>query len=329
MKSNTPFRLIPALLAVVSLLPGVLRAEGPRKVDDLAGRRVLVLGDSITQGGDYVSFIEYYLAKLYPEKNFDLVSIGLASETVSGQSEQGHPFPRPCVFERLERALDKVKPQTVVACYGMNDGIYHPQSPERMKAYQDGILRLVRDAMAKGATSVILVTPPLFDARAFGNNVMKDGDPWKYFRPYYKYEDVLQDYSRWLMTIRMPGVTSVDLHTPMAAALAERCKKDAGFKFAGDGIHPSPLGHLVMAQAVLRGLGVQIPAGDLDAELARIQADPLYKLVNQHRRLRSDNWLPYVGYTRGGTFNKASIDDTEKAATELQKRIDALRRPAK
>ncbi len=80
----------------------------------------MVLGDSITQDGRYVSFVAYYLNKRYADQAFDIVSIGLASETTSGLSEPGHPFPRPCIHERLERALAKVKPQVLIACYGMN-----------------------------------------------------------------------------------------------------------------------------------------------------------------------------------------------------------------
>ena len=42
-------------------------------VDSLAGKRVVFLGDSITQAGGYVTFASYYLAKLYPQKTFDTV----------------------------------------------------------------------------------------------------------------------------------------------------------------------------------------------------------------------------------------------------------------
>ncbi len=49
------------------------------------------------------------------------------------------PFPRPCVHERLDRALEKFRPTVVTIAYGMNDGIYYPPSPERLVAYQQGI----------------------------------------------------------------------------------------------------------------------------------------------------------------------------------------------
>ena len=101
----------------------------------------MVLGDSITQGGGYVTFIEYLLEKQYPALTFDIISVGLSSETTSGLSEEGHAggkFPRPCLHERLGRALEAVKPTLVVACYGMNDGIYLPYSEDRMQLFVTG-----------------------------------------------------------------------------------------------------------------------------------------------------------------------------------------------
>ncbi|MDI1249346.1 MAG: GDSL-type esterase/lipase family protein, partial [Lacunisphaera sp.] len=128
----------------------------------LAGKRVLVLGDSITQDGRYVSTLEYYLQQLAPETKCDLISIGLSSETVSGLTEPDNQRPRPCVLERLDRALNAVKPQVVFACYGMNDGIYHPSSPERLAAFTTGLHQLITQVRAAGA-ELVLITPPVFD----------------------------------------------------------------------------------------------------------------------------------------------------------------------
>ena len=293
---------------------------------DLAGKRIVILGDSITQDGRYVSLLEYYLDKRYPDEKFDIVSIGLASETTSGLSEPGHPFPRPCVHERLERALTKVKPQLLIACYGMNDGIYHPQSSQRMRAFHDGVTRLIRTAQKNGVEQIVLLTPPVFDATAYAQ-VMKDGEEWHYFRPYVNYDSVLASYAHWIMSLQIQGVTPIDLHTAMAIALAERRKTDPKYRLAGDGIHPGDVGHLIMAKEVLRGLGEKFADGGEEQQWERIANNELFGLVSQRRKLRSDAWLSYVGYTRGDTFHSDSIDDVEKKASELQEKIDRLRNP--
>src|SRR4051812_15319311 len=60
--------------------------------------RIVFLGDSITHGGEYVTYLEAYLLTHFPEKHYEIIDVGLPSETVSGLSEPGHAggaFPRP------------------------------------------------------------------------------------------------------------------------------------------------------------------------------------------------------------------------------------------
>jgi len=91
----------------------------------------------------------YQLQKSYPNRTFDVYPLGLSSETVSGLSEDGHAggrFPRPCLFERFDRLLSKVKPDVLIACYGMNDGIYQPLEASRFAAFQNGIQNMIAQA---------------------------------------------------------------------------------------------------------------------------------------------------------------------------------------
>jgi len=294
--------------------------------EPLANKRVLWLGDSITQAGDYVTFIEYFLEKQYPADRFDVISIGLASETASCLSEKAHPFPRPCVQERLQRALSLVKPQIVIACYGMNDGIYHPQSAERMQAFQQGIEKLVAAVHAAGA-EMILLTPPPFDALPVkGKVVPKTAADFGFMVPYAGYDEVLGDYARWEMQLSKSEAAVIDLYGPMDAYIAKQRATDAGFSFARkDGIHPDLEGHLLMVQIVLRGLGVPVFTGDLSSKLKVVEADPLYGLIKEQREARSEGWLKYLGYTRGETVKSDSVTDVEAKNAALQIKIDALR----
>ena len=85
----------------------------------------LFLGDSIIQAGHYVDYIEtWYL--LNEAEAPDIIDLGVSSETVSNSSEPDHPFARPWLHSRLDDVLARIQPDLVVACYGMNDGIYHP-----------------------------------------------------------------------------------------------------------------------------------------------------------------------------------------------------------
>jgi len=277
--------------------------------DLLAGKRVMILGDSITQDGTYVSYLEYFLTKQYPERSFDIINVGLSSETASGLSEVGHAggsFPRPCVHERLQRSLDAVKPQRVVACYGMNDGIYQPYSEAIMKAFQDGITKLADSCRAAGA-QLILVTPPVFEGGA--------------------YDEVLGKFSEWEVAHPPKGVIAVaDLHTSMAAARAERRKASPDFRFTNDNVHPSELGHVVMAQSILQGLGIPMPQGKAEDLLAAAHADPLFSLVCKHRSTRSNGWLNHIGYTRERTVapKTGDIEAVEASAKQIQTTINKM-----
>src|SRR5947209_219100 len=146
------------LTLLAASLPLLLGGSAPAIAADpppLTGvRRVVFLGDSITYSGQYVEFLEAYLRVRDPAPHREFLDLGLPSETVSGLSEPGHAegqFPRPDLHERLDRVLAKTRPDLVVACYGMNDGIYHPFGEERFQRFQEGIRFLRGRAVASGA----------------------------------------------------------------------------------------------------------------------------------------------------------------------------------
>jgi lysophospholipase L1-like esterase len=303
------------LLALLSL-DCYAQTPVPAGVQQLANKRVLVLGDSNTQNGMYLSFIEYFLQKTHPELQFDIVNAGLASETASGLTEDGHPGPRPCIHERLDRALADAKPKLVMACYGMNDGIYKPLDPERTQSFRDGINQLVKKCQAAGA-EVILITPPAFDVDCQGGIEKNKFD----------YNTVLDAYAEWELTTRPGGATVIDLHVPMSAVV-KPMKAAHPLHRQGDGVHPTDMGHFVMAHAILKGLGQPLPEGNLPEQFVAVQADPLFKLIRQRQSARAHGWLNYIGFTR---VNKTTpphendIAEVEKNAAELQVQIDRVR----
>jgi lysophospholipase L1-like esterase len=148
-----------AVLAVASCLgwSRLAGAEEP-KANTPAGNTVLFLGDSITAAGGYVRIIEAELAKQAPP--WKVINHGMSSETVSDLSEEYHPGRRPCLFSRLDKELADAKPDWVVACYGINDGIYHPYNEKRFAAYQAGVMTLIKKVKASGARLVLLTAPP-------------------------------------------------------------------------------------------------------------------------------------------------------------------------
>lgn len=316
----------PSLRFLVALLGGLsigfsLFSQSPLELHD---KRIVFLGDSITNKGTYVSFLSYILQKRNPQLSYDIISIGLGSETAAGTSERDHPFPRPCIHTRLDSALEITKPDIVFACYGMNDGIYHPLNAERFLDYQDGIESLVEKISAANAQAILL-TPPLFDAGAKKALAPAGSSDFGYKLPYAQYNDVLRTYGKWIMLSDLPVSGKIDLNTPMLDYNRARQASEPEFHLAKDGVHPGDLGHLLIAVTILNSFGITVE-GNLNEILASIKADPLFVEIDKRRQMRSKGWLEFIGYERGERVKTDSVDEVEAKAAELQAKIDTLRR---
>ena len=293
-----------------------LNALSARAADDLlpGARRVLVLGDSITHSGQYVEAVEAYFATRFPGRSIEFLNLGLPSETVSGLSEDGHAggkFPRPDLHERLARVLEKVRPDTVIACYGMNDGIYLPFADARFAAFSNGLMRLRERVTAAGAR-MIHVTPPVFDeAKGQGPG----------------YASTLDRYSDWMLGQRAAGWNVVDLHGPMNRVLIERRKADPKFFLAGDGVHAGELGHWIMVKQILLHLGAKDLA-KVESATEMVGVHPngarILKLVQQKQRALKDAWLADAGHKRPGMSKGLPLPEAQARAAELDEQIRTL-----
>lgn len=185
----------------------------------------------------------------------------------------------------------------------MNDGIYLPLDKDRFAAFQKGVTKLIEQCKEAGVKQIFLVTPPIYDFTPKAGEFNSDA--------------VLTEYAKWEVALKVPGVTVIDLHTAMRKARDGRAEP-----FSKDKVHPGDDGHLVIARAVLAALGVKPP----DETVATIKADPLYKLVEEKRGMRSAAWMKHVGYTREKTVKPEPLGTAEADAAKVQEKVDALRR---
>lgn len=318
--AGKPMRALVFLAALLCCLPPlIVQAAEPTNV--LARlqnvNRIVFLGDSITYSGQYIETIEAYFVTRFLERRIEFLNLGLPSETVSGLSEDGHAdgkFPRPVLSERLARVLEKTKPDLVIACYGMNDGIYLPFNEERFQKFKDGILSL-RDQVSAAGVKIIHVTPPTFDE-------VKGRHPG--------YNNALDRYSDWLLAQRASGWDVVDLHGPMNRYLAEHRQRDPNFFLARDGVHCNEEGHWIIAKQILLHLGANNLA-TIENPSAMLTFNPngpqLLKLIQQRQRMTKEAWLTDVGHKRPGMTKGLPLAEATYKAAEMETQIRQLVAP--
>ncbi len=321
----------------VRLIPTAMAQEpAPGARAFVSAKRVVILGDSITYDGKWVDFLETWLRLTYPDSTAEILNLGLPSETASGLSEAGHAggaFPRPALNERLDRVLQKTHPDLILACYGMNDGIYFPFSEDRLKSFQEGIQRLHEKAAHEGIR-VIHLTPPIFDPVPLGGRTLPAGRD-TYPQPYEAYNQVLDQYSSWLVGQRSQGWQVIDVHAAMNHFVAERRARDDKFTVSPDGVHPNEQGHWLITREVLKEFGA--PAAEIsDPEATALLASfsPVGKkdraqvlaLVRKRQVLLKDAWLTSVGHQRPGMNSGKPLPDAQKEAESLTGELNGLLR---
>jgi lysophospholipase L1-like esterase len=282
--------------------------------------RIVFLGDSITQAGDYVADCECWL--LAHGFQTEVLNIGLASETASDltpEENAGHlksyGFGRPFVSERLDRALAATKPDLLFACYGMNDCSGLPPDAAGTRRFAEAVTKLRDAAIKANVKRVVICTPPVFDNK--GNVQQKVQD------------ENLTRYTTWLLSKRADGWDVVDIHTPMREALDEGRAKNPAFEFAGDGVHPGREGHWLMAREILEQFfGAKLEGVARAEDLFPARGTEIRKLVHERMGVLFDAWMTQIGHGRpgvpGGPGAKPgpSVAEANVKAAEFAKKIE-------
>ncbi len=278
-------------------------------------KRIVFLGDSITYRGSYVAYFEAWLLTQNLKPMPTVINVGLPSETVSGLSEQGHAggrFPRPALSERLQRVLDKTKPDLVFACYGINCGIYQPFDETRFKRYQRGIEELDKVVKARGA-QLVLLTPPMFD-----DQVAKKE---------FSYNNVLDRYSDWLLSKRKEGWLVIDVHGPMMREVARRRQTNPDFTFQRDAVHPNTAGHWLVTQQLIRacsGSGATLAASPTAMLAADHVSTKTLRIIEKRMALLRNAYLTAAGHQRPGIAKGLPLEEAQAQAAALTAEINRL-----
>jgi len=282
------------VFAWLTLAVLVVNPSGSTTFDDgfylKGGETVVFFGDSITQAGTYVEYVEAFLLTRFPEKRFRIVNRGVSSETISGTSEPDHDPVRPCAHDRFTRDVVFEKPDVIVACFGMNDGNYHPFDEERFDRFKRGVRRLIDRTRTETQARLVILTPPPFDPY---RRLVLDPEAKTYGYKYaaVDYDATLEQYSRWLMGLKEKDVLVVDLHSAMNEHLKKRRATRVSFGFQQDGIHPDATGHWLMAQTLLLAWKAPGMVAELHLDASRgVAADGRVTNIRKEGNSLSFDW---------------------------------------
>lgn len=287
-------------------------------------KRILFLGDSVTDDGKYIAYMDMYFRYHMPDKKLDFINLGVSSETASGLSEPDHPFKRPCVHERIDRALSESKPDWVVVCYGINDGIYYPFSEQRFNAYKIGIINIINKIRNIGA-EIILMTPPPFDGKSMINTTLlpDNAEKFSYMEPFRDYDNVMEVYSNWILNEMKKEVDRVvDIRTPIKHYIETKRSTNPDY-ISGDGIHPNAQGHWIMTKALIKAL-FNISLEQEPYYIMNPQASPVFTLLMERFLLLSSAWKEHVGHSNPYKAESMPLTEALCLSSEMAEGIKEL-----
>lgn len=212
-----------------------------------ANARVAIIGDSITEQKLYSRYMEAYLLACTGRPDIHVFQFGWSGERAGGFAA------------RLKNDLSVFNPNVATTCYGMNDGSYTAYTAAIGAEYEKN-MRLVLDGLkAVGVKSVAVGSPGAVDTKFFTR-----------FEPAVYNDNLahLRDIAKKLAGEY--GQSFANVHDTMIDAMAKaKPVLGANYDVCGpDGFHPGPNGHLLMAQAFLKGLGLDGNIGEITVDLA-------------------------------------------------------------
>ncbi|MDB4657165.1 SGNH/GDSL hydrolase family protein [Verrucomicrobiales bacterium] len=211
------------------------------------GDRIAIVGDSITEQKLYSKFIETYLLACTPQWDLQVFQFGWGGERAPGFAA------------RQENDLAFWKPDVITTCFGMNDGSYQSYKPEIGERYETG-MRAILDRFKKDGVAFVVGGPGVVDSATFAKD-----------KP--EFDIVYNENLKQLDAIAKKladenGFVHAEVFDTMMTVMT-KAKAEMGelHPVAGrDGVHPGANGHLAMAFAFLKALGVS-------GEIANISLD--------------------------------------------------------
>jgi lysophospholipase L1-like esterase len=290
------------------------------------GDKVVFYGDSITEQRLYTTFAETFVLTRFPNLKVTFIHSGWGGDRVGGGG--GGP-----IDLRLERDVFAYQPNVVTIMLGMNDGSYQGPNQQITDIYEKGYEHIIDSLQTKlPGVRLTLIQPSPYDDVTQPPNFPGG------------YNAVLQNFSQFVKDqAAKNNQNTADFNTPMVAMLIKANATDPNLaqQIIPGRIHPSPAGHLIMAEALLKSWNAPATVSDIEIDAASqkvVHADNSkvddLRIGDTISWTETDNALPMPthSFDSNDDMNKivnlvlASSDFTD-ALNEEPLRITALKAP--
>lgn len=207
------------------------------------GDRVCFVGNSITDGGHYHSYIWLYYMTHFPFEEMWMANCGVGGDTSLE------------ILNRLDGDVFAKRPNVITLTFGMNDSgyfEYNGSEPEKFAAEKLGISRkyfyeIEKRLKNRPDTRMVMIgTSPYDQTSTFNDNIFRNKN--NTIGKIVAFQDSAAKANNWEF---------VDFWAPMNKINEEQQKLDPKFTICGnDRIHPDNDGHLVMAYLFLKAQGM-------------------------------------------------------------------------
>lgn len=231
------------------------------------GERVVFVGNSITHGGHYHSFVWLYYMTRFPNKPITIMNAGIGGESAWD------------IKDRLDYDVFDRKPTYVTLTFGMNDTGYDifwkenakELSEQRIEKSLESFREIEKRLLAENKMTKVLIGGSPFDETTKLNSLLF----------LHKNDAILKIIDAQRKAAKKNGWGFVDFNQPMVQISLEEQKKDSTFTFCRvDRIHPDNDGQMVMAYLFLKAQGL---AG---VEVSDISIDANNKNLLSHRNCK-------------------------------------------
>lgn len=230
------------------------------------GDRIAFVGNSITCGGHYHSYIWLYYMTHFPDMRIDIYNEGVGGDEASS------------IAKRLDKVFEH-NPTIVTLTFGMNDtGYMDFTKPENKAKGEENVKKSIQNYMniekeydKYPAVKKILIGGSPYDETSKFNKVPFPGKN--------QFMTEISDYLE--KRAKAKNWSYVDFNSPMVAINVREQEKDSTFTLCGgDRVHPATNGQLVMAYLFLKAQGLS------GKPVADIVIDAKTKTVRQHENCK-------------------------------------------